>query len=241
MNLMAATAPESFNAQSESLPRSDWTATASDASASSPVSNVLDGDPATFWHSQWEGTPAPLPHTVTIDMKAARDVSGLGYLPRQDGNPNGRIGQFSVTTSLDGVVFSAPVSVGTWADDAAEKTIAFQPLSARYVRLTAMTEAGNRGPWSSAAEIVLLRGQVAPPELPRTGWTATASDASAGFPASNVLDGDAATMWHSQYEGTPAPLPHSSRSICSRSRTYQGCVICRDRTAHRTGPSASIR
>jgi galactose oxidase len=208
MNLMAATAPESFNAQSESLPRSDWTATASDASASSPVNNVLDGDPATFWHSQWEGTPAPLPHTVTIDMKAARDVSGLGYLPRQDGNPNGRIGQFSVTASLDGVVFSAPVLVGTWADDAAEKTIAFQPLSARYVRLTAMTEAGNRGPWSSAAEIVLLRGQVAPPELPRTGWTATTSDASPGSPASNALDGDAATMWHSQYEGTPAPLPH---------------------------------
>ena len=43
MNLMAATAPESFNAQSESLPRTDWTATASDASTSSPVSNVLDG------------------------------------------------------------------------------------------------------------------------------------------------------------------------------------------------------
>jgi galactose oxidase len=208
MKLMTATAPESFNAQSEPLPQTDWTATASDASAGSPVSNVLDGNPGTFWHSQWEGTPAPLPHTVTIDMKAARDISGLRYLPRQDGNPNGRIGQFRVTTSLDGVAFSAPVSVGTWADDAAEKTIAFQPLSARYVRLTALTEAGNRGPWSSAAEIVLLRGQVAPPELPRTGWTATAGDASTGFPASNVLDGDAATMWHSQFEGTPAPLPH---------------------------------
>jgi galactose oxidase len=208
MNLMAATAPESFNAQSEPLPRTDWTATASDASTGSPVGNVLDGNRDTIWHSQWEGAPAPLPHTVIIDMKAVRDVSGLRYLPRQDGNPNGRIGQFGVDTSRDGVVFSAPVSAGTWADTAAEKTIAFQPLSARYVRLTAMTEAGNRGPWSSAAEIDLVRGQVAPPELPRNGWTATASDASTGFPASNVLDGDAATMWHSPYEGTPAPLPH---------------------------------
>jgi galactose oxidase len=173
------------------------------------VSNVLDGNPGTMWHSRWEGTPAPLPHTVTIDMQAVRDISGLRYLPRQDGNPNGRIGRFSIATSLDGAAWSAPVSAGTWADTAAEKTAAFQPLSARYVRLTAMTEAGGRGPWSSAAEIVLLRGQVAPPELPRTGWTATASDASAGSPAGNVLDGDAATMWHSRYEGTPAPLPHS--------------------------------
>ena len=101
------------------------------------------------------------------------------------------------------------MSVGTWADDAAEKVITFQPLSARYVRLTARTEAGGRGPWSSAAEIVILRGQVAPPELPRTGWTATASDASSLFPAGNVLDGNAATMWHSRYESPPARLPHS--------------------------------
>src|SRR5687768_535452 len=103
MNLMTATAPESFNAQSEPLPRPDWTATASSASAGSPVSNVLDGNPNTIWHSAWEGMPAPLPHTVTIDMKAVRDISGLRYLPRQDGNPNGRIGQFSISTSRDGV------------------------------------------------------------------------------------------------------------------------------------------
>ena len=32
----------------------------------------------------------------------------------------------------------------------------FTAVSARYVRLTATTEAGNRGPWSSAAEINLL-------------------------------------------------------------------------------------
>jgi galactose oxidase len=209
MKLMVATAPESFNAQSEPLPRTDWTATASDASPSYPVSNILDGNPGTMWHSRFEGTPVPLPHTVTIDMQAVQDISGLRCLPRQDGNPNGRIGQFSVATSLDGVVYSDPVSTGTWADTPDEKTIPFQPLSARYVRLTAGTEAGDRGPWSSAAEIVVLRGQVAPPALPRTGWTATASDASTSFPASNVLDSNAATIWHSRYEGTPAPLPHS--------------------------------
>jgi len=209
MKLMVATAQESFNAQSEPIPPTGWTATASDASVNSPASNVLDSNPNTMWHSQWEGTPAPLPHSITIDMKAARDISGLSYLPRQDGNPNGRIGEFSVTCSLDGVAYSTPVSVGTWADDAAEKVITFQPLSARYVRLTARTEAGGRGPWSSAAEIVILRGQVAPPELPRTGWTATASDASSLFPAGNVLDGNAATMWHSRYESPPARLPHS--------------------------------
>ena len=48
MNLMVATAPESFNAQSEPLPRADWTATASDASTSYPVIHILDGNPGTM-------------------------------------------------------------------------------------------------------------------------------------------------------------------------------------------------
>jgi galactose oxidase len=209
MELMVATAPESFTAQSEPLPPTGWTATASDASASFPPANVLDRNAATIWHSRYEGTPAsPLPHWITLDMQSVQEIAGLRYLPRQDGNPNGTIGQFSVTTSRDGVAFSAPVAVGTWADTPAEKALTFQPVTARHVRLTALTEAGNRGPWSSAAEIVVLRGHVGPPELPRTGWTATASDASSGYSAINVLDGDGVSMWHSRFGGTPAPLPH---------------------------------
>ena len=80
--------------------------------------------------------------------------------------------------STNGTTWSAPVAHGTWPDTNAEKTVTFAAVSARYVRLTATTEAGNRGPWSSAAEINLLAGQTAPPAgvLPRTGWVAAASD-----------------------------------------------------------------
>ena len=81
---------------------------------------MLDGNAASFWHSRFEGTPAPLPHTVTIDMKTAETISGLRYLPRQDGNPNGTIGQYSVAVSADGVNFSAPVA-GSFQDSATEK------------------------------------------------------------------------------------------------------------------------
>ena len=89
-----------------------------------------------------------------------------------------------------------------------EKAALFPAVSARYIRLTAGTEAGNRGPWSSAAELSVL-GEVPPPVLPRTGWTATASDAATGYPAGNVLDASTASIWHSRFEGTPAPLPHT--------------------------------
>ncbi len=191
------------------LPRQGWTAIASDQASNYPASNVLDGNTATIWHSQYVGTPVPLPHSITIDMHATASVTGLTYLPRQDKVSNGNVGRYSISVSTNGTTWSTPVTTGTWGDDKVRKDAVFAAVSARYVRLTALTEAGNRGPWSSAAEINLIGGAVAPPALPRSGWTATASDQAANYPAAGVLDGNATTIWHSQYAGTPVPLPHS--------------------------------
>jgi galactose oxidase len=117
----------------------------------------------TIWHSQWSGTTVPLPHSITLDMGTANQVAGLKYLPRAD-NPNGRIGAYSIDASSDGTTWAA-ASSGTWADTADEKSVTFGAVSARYIRLTANTEAGNRGPWSSAAEINLT-GTATPPPPP---------------------------------------------------------------------------
>jgi galactose oxidase len=203
------------------LPRTGWTVTASDESPGSPASNLVDGNAATIWHSRYEGTPAPLPHSVTIDMQSVQDVSGLRCLPRQDGSRNGTIGGYSVTVSRDGATFSDPVATGTWADDALEKAALFPAVSARYVRLTAVTEAGDRGPWSSAAELSVL-GEIPPPVLPRTGWSVSATDAAAGHPVGNLLDGDPGSFWHSRFQGTPAPLPHSVTIYLGSARVVSG-------------------
>ncbi|MFC9331770.1 hypothetical protein [Kitasatospora sp. NPDC057015] len=42
------------------------------------------------------------------------------------------------------------------ADTAAPGTIRCSPTTARYLRLRILTEAGNRGPWTSAAELTPL-------------------------------------------------------------------------------------
>ncbi|MEU5216962.1 discoidin domain-containing protein [Streptomyces sp. NPDC020807] len=199
------------------LSRTGWTATASDEETvgeNGRAANVLDGSTATIWHSKWTGTPAPLPHSITVDMHRTAVVSGLVYQPRVTGI-NGRVGQYSISLSTDGLNWGSPVATGTLADDASAKTLGFAPKGARFVRLTAVTEAGNRGPWTSAAELNLLGDPGTPAatvDLPRTGWTATASDEETtkeNGRAGNVLDGDAATHWHSRYAGTPVPLPHS--------------------------------
>ena len=142
------------------LHRTGWTVSASDEEVSSEngqAVNVLDGDPATFWHSRTTEPAAPVPHTITIDTKVTQTISGFRYLPRTDVE-NGRIGSFEITVSTDGTTWGGPVARGTWADSSDEKNVTFAPVTARYVQLSAFTEAGNRGPWSAAAEINLIGG-----------------------------------------------------------------------------------
>jgi galactose oxidase len=138
------------------------------------AANVLDGDLATFWHSKWSNGADPLPHTLTVDMKTPVTVGGVKYLPRA-GNANGRIGQYRIEVSTDGTTWGTPVATGTFADNGTEKSATFAGVTARYVRLTALTEAGNRGPWSVAAEINLLGPSSATTTAGR--W-----DAPTGFP-----------------------------------------------------------
>ena len=85
----------------------------------------------------------PLPHTITIDTKAARSIAGFRYLPRS-GSGNGRVGSFEIRVSDDAASWRCRVASGTWPDTTTEKTVNFAAVSARYVRLTATTEAGSQ-------------------------------------------------------------------------------------------------
>ena len=177
LNVLAAVDP--------TLPRTGWTVTADSAASGNPAANVLDGNTATYWHTVW-GTGAPaLPHNLVIDMKANKTVSGLTYLPRQDTSNNGNIGNYRVELSTTGTSWGTPVATGTFADTKAVKTVTFTAATARYVRLTALTEAGGRGVWSSGSEINIL-GPGGTPTPVRGQWGATI-----GFP---LVPGSAAVL-----------------------------------------------
>ena len=139
------------------LDRTGWTAAASDQEVggeAAPAGNVLDGSTSTIWHSQWSPTATRPPHWITLDLQRPTAVLGLAYLPRQDGNPNGTIGDYRVHVSNDGQTW-LQVDTGSWTGDATEKTARFTATTARYVRLTAVSEAsGEPGP--ARAEINLL-------------------------------------------------------------------------------------
>lgn len=118
------------------------------------ATNAFDGNAATIWHSRWSPAPGdPLPHEIQIDLGARHQLDGVGYLPRQDGNANGRIGAYEIYVSDSPTAWGSAVATGTFPDTAAPKTVFLGSATGRYLRLRALTEAGSRGPWTSAAEI----------------------------------------------------------------------------------------
>ncbi|NUR90461.1 MAG: discoidin domain-containing protein [Nonomuraea sp.] len=110
---------------------------------------AVDGDIATFWHSEYS-PPTPLPQSLTLNLGEVRSVSKVEYQPRFDGNLNGTILDYRVYVSTDGQTFTQ-VAAGTWAGDARVKTAAFAAVDARYVRLEGTRASG--GSYLSAAEV----------------------------------------------------------------------------------------
>ena len=119
---------------------------------------AIDGDPATFWHTDF--SPSPHPHWFTIDLLRNAEVEGFRYQGRPDGTgvPNGRIGQYDFYVSETPADFSTltPIASGTFPDDDLVHEVTFPPTYGRSLTLVARSEAGNRGGWTTMAEINVM-------------------------------------------------------------------------------------
>ena len=141
------------------LPQTNWSVWSVDSEEligeDGSARNAFDGDPATFWHTQWKnGSPTP-PHELQISLGGLYAISGLRYLPRQDGDDNGRIRRYAIYVSTDGATWGAAVTSGTFQDTAAGQEVSFAPVLATHVRLVAL-DSYDGDPWTSVAELNLL-------------------------------------------------------------------------------------
>ena len=175
--------------------------------------NAFDGKPGTIWHTEWSLSDPPHPHHLQIDLGAVYDVTGLRYLPRQDGSLNGTIGDYAVSVSLDGETWGVPVATGKWTNDSTEKKVLFGSVTGRYIRLEAFTEV-NGNPWTSAAEVNVLgvlSSIVEDPPIPQTNWVGSVdSEELVGEDGRgvNAFDGKPGTIWHTEWSLSDPPHPH---------------------------------
>ena len=159
--LSVTVAVNSYDADDDSrdIPVSVLTATAGDwqtgyEATEGPAELVLDGDPATLWHTDWYGTSRE-DHWIQFELSESYTVDGLRYLPRSGGSTNGTITRYDVQISDDGVNFES-VAAGNWENNTSWKIAGFAGVQAKFVRLVALDAmTDNSYVFASAAEIRL--------------------------------------------------------------------------------------
>lgn len=201
------------------VPRSGWTLHYVDSEETTREDgravNAFDGDINTFWHSRWSAKGAtPLPHKIQIDLGAHYDITGLRYLPRQDGYTSGMILDYALFVSDDGMTWSDTVLSGSF-NDVRDWQRAELPTTARarYVQLVAVSEQGGK-PFTSIAELELFGAPASGNLPPVAAITSPAGDVtiiagqSVAF-AGSATDGDNDSLSYSWNFGG-STLPQST-------------------------------
>jgi len=136
------------------------------------ASQALDGNPGTYWHSQYVKTRGDYPYEFQVDLGASHDVSGFCVLPRQV-EETGRIKDYAFYVSSDGKAWGEPVAEGSWPNSPKLQTVRCKPTTGRYVRLLAKSGVLAGRPACVIAELYVLdpktanaRPTAAPAETP---------------------------------------------------------------------------
>jgi len=121
---------------------------------------AIDGNPDTFWHTQWSGAKPNHPHHLAIDLGQKVEMTGFTYLPRQDGRQvAGVIGDYEFYASRDGKDWGQAVAQGRFEridlDPSGRVVILDEPIQARYIKLVSLNAPGGQ-PYAGAAEIGVL-------------------------------------------------------------------------------------
>ena len=119
------------------------------------ATNLLDGKPETIWHSMWSVTVTKHPHWIDFDILKPKTVRGITYLPRQDDSSTGDIKDFTISVSQDGKIWTEVLRSAFPKDKKEQRILLTQPVTARYVRLTALT-AQDGTDYASGSELRIL-------------------------------------------------------------------------------------
>ena len=136
------------------LPLDNASASAGSSQSGQGPEKALDGDTSTLWHSQWSAGHNRADHWFVIDYGKEYMMDGLRYLPRQTGGTNGIITEYKIEVSTDGVTYTE-AATGEWDSSTSWKTADFEPVKARYMKLTVLdalsVESAND--YASATEV----------------------------------------------------------------------------------------
>ncbi len=177
-----------------------------------PADHAIDGNPRTWWFSEWTGGVKRFPHEIQIDLGDLYDVDGFRYLPRQD-RSHGRVKDYKIFVSMDGKSWGNPVAAGRFPNTRREQEVRFAKKSGRYVRFLALSEVEGNS-FASAAELNVLGTAFGGNIQSGSGVQSTAASA----PSSSSTD---STSKAENSSATPSSRPSSDSTTSGNSNAYR--------------------
>ena len=117
------------------LRKKNWKVVSFDSEAPDyEAKRAIDGDPRSFWHTQYEPSEPPFPHELVVDMGSKSTLYSFDYLARQ-GSTHPRIKDFELFVSTDGKTWSEPVLQGKFKDTDDLQSFPINKARARYFKL----------------------------------------------------------------------------------------------------------
>ena len=126
----------------------------SDGGKEYDAAKAVDGDLSTVWNSAWSKNSV-FPHHLTLEFQQPQRFAGLSCVPNTRNN-KGWIRQYVVQMSDDGQTWTE-IAKGEFAKGGAEKVVTLaSPVTARFLKLQALTSWDSKSPLASIAELTLV-------------------------------------------------------------------------------------
>lgn len=123
--------------------RSLWTITGSSTQLNSGLSNLLDGDYNTNWHTPWNPTVVNHPHNFTVDTKQIQPFNVLLVYNRT--NTTGSLKDFTLSSSNDGMVWTSHGTLSMSQAKGYNYIYLPSTITARYVKIQTINSYNNMG------------------------------------------------------------------------------------------------
>ena len=188
---------------------------------------LIDGRRDTIWHSRWYEPVAPYPHTIEFSMGVESVVKGFEVTPRQ-GRSSSRVKKVAFYLSMDGKNWpSEPNAVLELADVDTQQSVEMpKEVTAKYFKVVCLEPMTPGEEYASLADVkpVVTRVQGEYPPYAFFSLNYASSELPGEGAATNVLDGNPKTYWHTMTGVTMASFPHDIRINLGMTRELKGIM-----------------
>lgn len=179
---------------------------------------AIDGDIATFWHSKWSGSGSTYPHHLTVDMGSEKRIAGFQIFRRSGNSGGATVHEFWV--SSDNVTFTKVATLNAALNTNNGFLVNADAITTgRYVKYVATAGPSN---FTYLGELNVSAS------LDKSDWSIVDfSSQHDPRPATNIIDGDISTFWHSDWAVLAPPYPHHITVDMGVEKTITGFELFR--------------